>query len=316
MPSSGWSQCSASQSSSSRIAGQPRCPTGSPRLVGEVDAVQRLAVDVELELIGGAVADPDRARAAVARPVLERLLLEVGGAVHPVHDVQRAAVAARPLGDPVPQPAAELRRLLGEPQPQQRVDGERGVAHPGVAVVPVTLAADLLGQAGGRRGHQPAGRGVGHQLQRDRRALQHLPPAPGVGGAAEPGAPERDGLVEQRPDLGQPDLPRRPGGGRLQHERHGSARRSGRSTTCTSPFVDPTLRPAARRRARAPRAGSASGPSLANTAPCVGRPRSGAGGGRSRTAARRRPRSSSAPGRSAPSGRAGGCRWPPGPTAA
>ena len=158
------------------------------------------------------------ARAAVTGPVLQRLLLEVRGAVHPVHDVQRATLAADPLGHPVPQPAAELGGLLGEAQPQQRVDGERGIAHPGVAVVPVALPTDLLGQAGGRRRHQPAGRGVGHQLQRDGRAVQHLPPAPGVGAAVEPGAPERDGVVEHALELGHPDLPRRPLGGRLQHQ--------------------------------------------------------------------------------------------------
>ena len=34
-------------------------------------------------------------------------------------------------------------RLLGEPEPQERVERERGVADPGVAVVPVAHAADL-----------------------------------------------------------------------------------------------------------------------------------------------------------------------------
>ena len=38
-------------------------------------------------------------------------------------------------------------RLLRESQPEQRVHRERGVPHPGVAVVPVALAAHLLGSA-------------------------------------------------------------------------------------------------------------------------------------------------------------------------
>src|SRR4029453_16550489 len=87
-----------------------------PPLVGErqaalhagVDAVHRLAVDVELQLLGGAVADPDGCRAAVAAPVVEPALFEAGGAVDPVHDVERSAVAADPLADAVAEPAAEL----------------------------------------------------------------------------------------------------------------------------------------------------------------------------------------------------------------
>ena len=96
MPSSGWSQCSHSQSmilASSR----PALVAGLQAAgVGEVERVQRLAVDVELQLVGGAVADPDRAGAAPALEVVERLLDQVGAAVDPVHDLQRAAaVAAR-----------------------------------------------------------------------------------------------------------------------------------------------------------------------------------------------------------------------------
>src|SRR3712207_9000032 len=45
----------------------------------------RSAVDVELELPGGVVADPDRTGVPVAGPVAQLLLLEVGGVVHPVH---------------------------------------------------------------------------------------------------------------------------------------------------------------------------------------------------------------------------------------
>ena len=44
--------------------------------VGEVDRVQGLAVDVELELAGRAVADADRTGTLVALEVLERLLRE------------------------------------------------------------------------------------------------------------------------------------------------------------------------------------------------------------------------------------------------
>ena len=127
-------------------------------LVVEVDGVDQLAVDVELELVGGAVADPHRRRAAVALEVVEHLLGELGAAVDPVHDLQRARLAGRGVAEAVGEPVHERRRLLGEPEAQQGVEGERGVADPGVAVVPVALAAELLGQAGGRGGDDRAGR--------------------------------------------------------------------------------------------------------------------------------------------------------------
>ena len=47
---------------------------------------------------------------------------------------------------------------------------EGGVAQPAVAVVPVALAAEVLGQRGGGRGDDAAGRRVREQAQRDQRA--------------------------------------------------------------------------------------------------------------------------------------------------
>src|ERR671920_1557946 len=81
--------------------------------VGEEDGIHRLAIDVELQLIGRAVADPYRARAAVALEVVEDLFLEVRGAVYPVHDLQRAGAFTRFLSNPIPEPAAEGSGLIG-----------------------------------------------------------------------------------------------------------------------------------------------------------------------------------------------------------
>jgi hypothetical protein len=141
---------------------------GQTSPVGEEETVHGLAVDVELQLVRGAVADPDGLRTPVTRPALQALLLEVGRPVHPVHDLQPVMVVG-PLGDPVPQPQGEPHRLRQEADTKQRGNRQRGIAHPGVPVVPVPLAADLLGQAGGGRGDQPPGGGVGHELQRDGR---------------------------------------------------------------------------------------------------------------------------------------------------
>src|SRR5215217_7620257 len=98
------------------------CPAGmtdpDPVLVGQPHRVQQLAVDVELELVGGAVADPDRPRAGIPLQMVQDLLDQVGGAVDPVHDLQRPRGVTGLLGGPVRKPAHERRRLLGEPQPQ------------------------------------------------------------------------------------------------------------------------------------------------------------------------------------------------------
>ena len=163
--------------------------------------IHGFAVDVELELLGRAVADPHRERTPIALPVVERLLDQVRASVDPVHDGQRRGTAGWTGLEPVAHPSAERRSLLGVAQTQQGVDGERGVTDPREAVVPVAFATDLLGQTSGWGRHQSAARRVGHELEGDGRALDHLaPPAP-VAAAAHPFAPEGRGLLEQVDDL-------------------------------------------------------------------------------------------------------------------
>ncbi len=123
--------------------------------------------------------------------------MEVGAAVDAVHDLEGAALAVGRLAEPVGQPGDERLRLLREPEPQERVERERGVAHPRVAVVPVALAADVLRQAGGRGGDDCAGGPVGEQLERERRAVHHLPPAALVDRVREPSPPETDRALER-----------------------------------------------------------------------------------------------------------------------
>ena len=169
-------------------------------LVVEVDRVDQLAVDVELELVDGAVADPHRPGVAVAAQVVE-LGLVGDVAVDVVEHPQRAEVVGRAvLGrvrHPVREPAHERRRLVGEAEPQQRVEAERGVADPHVAVVPVAAPAHRLGQARGRRGDDRAGRLVGEQLERQGGAVDRLAPASGVRRARHPRPPELRGPLEQ-----------------------------------------------------------------------------------------------------------------------
>ena len=68
----------------------------------------------------------------------------------------------------------ELHELVGLPvqvQVVQRLERERRVAHPRVAVVPVALAARRLGKRGRQRRDRRAGRHVRQSLDRERRAL-------------------------------------------------------------------------------------------------------------------------------------------------
>ena len=156
----------------------------------EQDRVERGAEDVVLALVERAVADPDRAGAGVAGQVVARRFGQVAAAVDPVHDLQRAVLGRLDVGH-------ELHVLVGLPvqvQPVQRLERERAVADPGVAVVPVALAARRLGQRGRQRRDRRAGRHVREALDRQRRALDRVPPAvirdPG---ALEPGAPVAQG---------------------------------------------------------------------------------------------------------------------------
>ena len=184
--------------------------------VGQEDGVGGLAVDVQLQLIGRAVADPHRSRAAPPLEVLQGFLDQVRGAVHSVHDLQRPRRITGLLGRPVPQPAAERGRLFDIAQAQQRVDGERAVPDPGVPVVPVAFPADLLGQPGGRRRHRRPGRRVGQQLQRDRRPVHHLPPPAGIARPGQPAAPEPRRVLGHLLGFPRRDQARRPPH-RLQH---------------------------------------------------------------------------------------------------
>ena len=153
------------------------------------ERVEDGAVDVVLPLVEGAVADPHRARSGVPGEVVERRLGQVAATVDPVHDLERAVVVRLDVRDEL----HELVRLPVEVQVVQRLQGERRVAHPRVAVVPVALAARRLGQRGRERGDRRAGRHVGQPLDREGRALDRVAPAV-VRDACppEPGTPEAD----------------------------------------------------------------------------------------------------------------------------
>ena len=153
----------------------------------EEDRVEDGAEDVVLPLVERAVPDADGTGPGVPREVVERRLGQVAPPVDPVHDLQRPVVVRLEVGD-------ELHELVGLPvevEPVERLERERRVAHPRVAVVPVALAAWRLGQRRRQRRHGGAGRHVGQPLDRERRALDRVAPAViGDPRAPEPAAPE------------------------------------------------------------------------------------------------------------------------------
>ena len=171
MPSSGCCQ-SVREGLHHRAA---RCESPSraraSQLPRGVDAAQGLAVDVELKLLRGGVADADRPRAFVAgQPVgssisVNRRPPRMSYMICSLHRVARHGAD---------EPVAEARRLVDIAAEHERMERERGVAQPAEAVVPVAHAAELLGQAGGRRGDDRSRRGEGQRLEGDERSQHRI----------------------------------------------------------------------------------------------------------------------------------------------
>ena len=82
-----------------------------------------------------------------------------------------------------------------------REQGERRVADPCVAVVPVALPADLLGQPERRGRDERAVVLRDEQLQHERGPVHDLAPAPRVGRPADPLAPEVHRVLERLGDV-------------------------------------------------------------------------------------------------------------------
>ena len=73
-------------------------------LVAEVEAVDRLAINVELQLVRRTVPDPHRTGSPISLPIRKDLFAQVAGTIDPIHDVEWAAFATNLLADPFAQP--------------------------------------------------------------------------------------------------------------------------------------------------------------------------------------------------------------------
>ena len=215
MPWSGFGQTRVAHSAWACTIGHSRRGRRWLRCECSSDRVEHGAEHVVLSLIVGTVADPHRTSPAVAAQVIERRLLQVAAAVDAVHDLHPAVGVGLEVGDEL----HELVRLPVEVQPVQRLQRERRVAHPAVAVVPVPLAAGRLGQAGREGRHRRPGGHVGQSLDHQRRPLDRLTvPVVRDAGPAQP-------VAARTP-------PSSPAGAR--HRRRRRAHRSRRPTTSRS----------------------------------------------------------------------------------
>ena len=219
-PWSGSRQVSASRSSSVRCSAQALSSWVTPAIARLLQRDHHLAEHVALALADGGVADPHRPRAGVPGEVVEGVLGQAPGAVDGVHDLEVVGVA----GHRPQQPVLPELGLVGEARGQQRLEGERGVAQPAVAVVPVALAAEVLGQRGGRRGDDAAGLLVGQQPQGEQRAADDVGVRHRQAGAGQPVA-----LLLQRG---------------LDPRRGGRAGRARRPTTGTRSWTNVSSSPA------------------------------------------------------------------------
>jgi hypothetical protein len=104
-----------------------------------VGAVENLAEYVVLTLIAGGVAPTDGRRLSVTFEV-GRLPLGLGRVTVDVVQHPGPAVALELPEHPVQKAA----RLVGEADAIECINGERGIADPDVAIVPVAAAADRL----------------------------------------------------------------------------------------------------------------------------------------------------------------------------
>src|SRR2546422_28855 len=106
-----WSEPSGSSSEQRAITQRMKAAASSDLgLVVQIDRVHQLAVDVELKVVEGGVADTDRPRPHVALEVGEGLLAQRVTTVEPVHDLERAVRLE--LGAACHHPAHEGGRLI------------------------------------------------------------------------------------------------------------------------------------------------------------------------------------------------------------
>src|SRR5262245_22910889 len=119
------------------------------RFVIDVNRIHQFAVDVELELPIRSVPNSNRAGFFVAFEVSQDSFFEILASVDAIHELERRTrlQLAAALFDP----ASEGRSFALVTETHQRIQRERCIANPGVAVIPVSNSTNLFRQTEGRR---------------------------------------------------------------------------------------------------------------------------------------------------------------------
>ncbi len=158
-------------------------------LVDQVHRVHQLAINIQLDLVDGLIADAHRPGATVAAEVVQLGFWQLLTTVDAVEDVDFGRLAAA-VADASFEPTHVSIGFVDEAQAHKGIDGKRGVTDPSVTVVPVALAAGCFRQPEGGGGDNCAVFARGQQLQRQGRAVDHFAPAPTVVRLGDPATPE------------------------------------------------------------------------------------------------------------------------------
>ena len=129
----------------------------------ERQRIDHFSIHVELKLRRGLVADSHRLRPAKSRQPRQLQLRKLPFAADAVEHLQILRTARRRAQQPFA-PCACFVAIAGQ---QQRIQRERRIAKPAVAIVPVAHAAELFRQRCRRRSDDAARGRVRHRLQHD-----------------------------------------------------------------------------------------------------------------------------------------------------
>src|SRR5690349_2693595 len=162
--------------------------------IAQIQRVQELAINVQLQLIVGGVADADWTRAAMSLEMAECLLGQCSPSVDAIEALQLARILR--LLASFDDPTRE--RLRAQPEPNECVRGERRVTNPRIAKIPIPRAPDLLGETERRRGDDRAGPTALEQFEGQRRPPHRAAPLATIRATRNPPSPEDD-RAPQRP---------------------------------------------------------------------------------------------------------------------
>ena len=181
-----------------------------------VDAVNHGAENVELMLLVGGIAHPDRTTSLVAGEMLQSEFVDGSQPVNGVENPQmflgrrrdgvlRCVPLAALLGlENVTEKPDNIVRLGLEAKSVESPHGKGGISNPGVAIVPVAVPTDMLGERGRRCRKDCSGGCVGKGLEGQNAPLEMLSTrVVGISSKIDPIPPEAIRSGEEVPRLSQ-----------------------------------------------------------------------------------------------------------------